>query len=179
MPYMCSKSAIFLESNNTNREDSGLRNTWHEKKNLCTRPFFLRNRSWTILMSAICNAAISRIRIKYPKNTTRKDSIKYNSFISTFRVHSLRGRHKKGRGWGEEEKRRREKGRERRLLPLSPIPLPFSLPPYPLRLSTPATQATTFTESGTFADSGRVEQPLSKTGSSYKRLGPPPRAKKR
>ena len=99
--------------------------------------------------------------------------------FQTFSVHSLRGRHKKGRGRGEGEKRQREKGRERRLLPLSPIPLPFSLPPYPLPLSTPATQATTYTESGTFADSGRVEQINSKTGSSYKRLGPPPRAKKR
>ena len=99
--------------------------------------------------------------------------------FQTFSVHSLRGRHKKGRGRGEGEKRQREKGRERRLLPLSPIPLPFSLPPYPLPLWTPATQATTYTESGTFADSGRVEQILSKTGSSYKRPtpGPPHRAK--
>ena len=99
--------------------------------------------------------------------------------FQTFSVHSLRGRHKKGRGRGEGEKRQRVKGRERLLLPLSPIPLPFSLPPYPLPLSTPATQATTYTESGTFADSGRVEQILSKTGSSYKlpTPGPPHRAK--
>ena len=99
--------------------------------------------------------------------------------FQTSHVHSLRGRHKKGRGRGEGEKRQREKGRARRLLPLSPIPLPFSLPPYPLPLSTPATQVTTYTESGTFADSGRVEQILSKAGSSYKRPtpGPPHRAK--
>ena len=32
-------------------------------------------------------------------------------------------------------------GREKNAYPLSPIPLPFSLPPYPLPLSTPATQA--------------------------------------
>ena len=32
-------------------------------------------------------------------------------------------------------------GREKSAYPLSPIPLPFSLPPYPLPLSTPATQA--------------------------------------
>ena len=94
--------------------------------------------------------------------------------FQTFSLHSLRGRHKKGRGRGEGEKRQREKGRERRLLPLSPIPLPFSLPPYPLPLSTPATQATTYTESGTFADSGREEQIFSKTGSSYKRPTPGP-----
>ena len=97
--------------------------------------------------------------------------------FQTFSVHSLRGRHKKGRGRGEGEKRQRVKGRERRLLPLSPIPLPFSLPPYPLPLSTPATQATTYTESGTFADSGRVEQILSKTSSPYKRPGLPPSEK--
>ena len=101
-----------------------------------------------------------------------------NSF-QTFSVHSLRGRHKKGKGRGEREKRQREKGRERRLRPLSPMPLPFSLPPYPLPLLTPATQVTTYTESGTFADSGRVEQILSKTGSSYKRPGPPSRAKEK
>ena len=141
--------------------------------------FFLEIEVEQFFMSAICNAAISRNRIKYQKNTTRKDRIKYNSFIQTFSVHSLRGRHKKGRGRGEGEKRQRVKGRERRLLPLSPIPLPFSLLPYPLPLSTPATQATTYTESGTFADSGRVEQILSKTGSSYKlpTPGPPHRAK--
>ena len=99
--------------------------------------------------------------------------------FQTFSVHSLRGRHKNWRGRGEGKKRQREKGRERRLLPLSPIPLPFSLPPYPLPLWTPATQATTYTESGTFADSGRVEQILSKTGSSYTlpTPGPPHRAK--
>ena len=99
--------------------------------------------------------------------------------FQTFSVHSLHDSHKKGRGRGEGEKRQREKGRERRLLPLSPTSLPFSLPPYPLPLSTPATQATTYTESGTFADSGRVEQILSKTGSSYKRptAGPPHKAK--
>ena len=99
--------------------------------------------------------------------------------FQTFSVHSLRGGHKKGRGRGEGEKRQRVKGREHRLVPLSPIPLPFCLPLYPLPLSTPATQATTYTESGTFADSGRVEQILSKTGSSYKLLtpGPPPRIK--
>ena len=32
-------------------------------------------------------------------------------------------------------------GREKSAYPLSPIPLPFSLPPYPLPLSTPAKQA--------------------------------------
>ena len=99
----------------------------------------------------------------------------------TFSVHSLRGGHKKGRGRGEGEKRQRVKGRERLLLLLSPIPLHFSLPPYPLPLSTPATQATTYTESGTFADSGRMEQILSKTGSSHKLAspGPPHRPKEK
>ena len=43
-----------------------------------------------------------------------------------------------------------------------------SLPPYPLPLSP------TYTESGTFGDSGRVEQILSKTSSPYKRPGLPP-----
>ena len=32
-------------------------------------------------------------------------------------------------------------GREKSAYPLSPIPFSFSLPPYPLPLSTPATQA--------------------------------------
>ena len=76
-----------------------------------------------------------------------------------------------GRGRGKGEKSEREKGREHRLLPLSPIPLLFSLPPYPLPLSP------TYTESGTFADSGRVEQILSKTSSPYKLPGLPPREK--
>ena len=40
--------------------------------------FFLETEVEQFLMSAICNAAISRNRIKYAKNTTRKDSIKYN-----------------------------------------------------------------------------------------------------
>ena len=43
-----------------------------------------------------------------------------------------------GRGGGRKA-RKRGKGREP--LPLSPLPPPFSLFPYPLRLSTPATQA--------------------------------------
>ena len=34
----CSKSAFFLESYTTNGERSGLRNTWHERKNLRIRP---------------------------------------------------------------------------------------------------------------------------------------------
>ena len=34
----CSKSAFFLESYTTNGERSGLRNTWHERKNLLIRP---------------------------------------------------------------------------------------------------------------------------------------------
>ena len=99
--------------------------------------------------------------------------------FQTFRVHSLRGRRKKGR---EEGRKTSAKGKKEgsAVYSLSPqSPLPFSLPPYPLPVSTPATQTTTYTESGTFADSGRVGQSLSKTGSSYKRLGPPPRAKKR
>ena len=91
--------------------------------------FFLEIEVEQFFMATICNAAISRNRINYSKNTTRKD---------------MRGRHKKGRGRREGEKRQREKGRERRLLPLSSIPLPFSLPPYPLPLSTPATLATTY-----------------------------------
>ena len=51
------------------------------------------------------------------------------------------GRRKKGRGKGEREKRERgEKGREP--LPSFPNPPLFSLPPYPLPLPTPPTQAT-------------------------------------
>ena len=62
------------------------------------------------------------------------------SFVS-LATWSLRGRRKKGRESGEGEKRERgEKGRR----PLSSFPNPplFSLPPYPLPLSTPARQAT-------------------------------------
>ena len=140
--------------------------------------FFLEIEVEQFLMSAICNAAISRNRIKYSKNTTRKDSIKYNSFISAY-IACVVGIKKGGGEGGRKAPKRKRKGAERRLLPLSSILLPFSLPPYPLPLWTPATQATTYTESGTFADSGRVEQILSKTGSSYKlpTPGPPHRAK--
>ena len=49
------------------------------------------------------------------------------------------------RGWDQYSLRgRRKKGRERgseKSTPLSPTPIPFSLFPYPLPLSTPATQA--------------------------------------
>ena len=48
---------------------------------------------------------------------------------------SLRGRRKKGRGKGSGEKGP---------LPSLLVPLLFSLPPYPLPLSTPATQATPY-----------------------------------
>ena len=135
MPYMCSKSAIFLESNNTNGEGSALRNTWQEKKNLCTRHFFLEIEVEQFFMSAICNAAISRNRIKilYAKNTTRNT---IHSF-QTLSVHGLRGRHKKGRGRGEGEKRQRGKGRElsavSSLSPQSPSLFPFLPIPYPFR----------------------------------------------
>ena len=76
-----------------------------------------------------------------------------------------------GRGKGKGEKSEREKGRKDRLLPLSPIPLLFSLPPYPLPLSP------TYTESGTFADFGRLNQILPKTSSPYNRPRLPPSEK--
>ena len=129
-------------------------------------------------MSAICNAAISLNRIKYSKNTTRKDSIKYNSFISAY-IACVVGIKKGGGEGGRKVPKGKRKGAERRLLPLSSIPLPFSLPPYSLPLSTPATQATTYTESGAFADSGRVEQILSRTNLFYKLPGPPLRVKEK
>ena len=54
---------------------------------------------------------------------------------------SLRGWRKKRMGSGKEEKRERgEKGSEP--LPSLPNPLHFPLPPYPVPLSTRATQAT-------------------------------------
>ena len=59
------------------------------------------------------------------------------SFIS-----SLRGRRKKGRGWGKGE---REKGIQSNPIQSNPPPLfPFLPIPYPLPLSTPATQATLY-----------------------------------
>ena len=118
-------------------------------------------------MSAISNAAISRNKIQL-KTLQGKIASNAIHLFQTFNIHRLRGRGKRGRGRGKGEKSEREKGREDRLLPLSPILLLFSLPPYPLPLSL------TYTESGTFADSGRVEQILSKTSSPYKRPGLPP-----
>ena len=55
---------------------------------------------------------------------------------------TMRGRRKKGRGKREEGERKRERGKKGRelLQSLSNPPL-FSLPPYPLPLPTPATQA--------------------------------------
>ena len=52
---------------------------------------------------------------------------------------SLRGRRKKGGGEGEKN----AKAGKRKVSPFPslPNPPPFSLPPYPLPLSTPATQA--------------------------------------
>ena len=97
--------------------------------------FFLEIEVEQFLMSAICNAAISRNRIKilYAKNTTRNT---IHSF-QTFSVHGLRGRHKKGRGRGEGEKRQRGKGRElsavSSLSPQSPSLFPFLPIPYPFR----------------------------------------------
>ena len=52
------------------------------------------------------------------------------------RIDSLRGRRKNGRGGGREKSSKAGKSDA-----LSPIPLLFSLPRYPLPLSTPATQA--------------------------------------
>ena len=51
---------------------------------------------------------------------------------------SLRGRCKKGRERGREKSTKEGKGKG--ALPLSPLPPSFSLFPYPLPLSTPATQ---------------------------------------
>ena len=56
----------------------------------------------------------------------------------SYRKCSLRGRRKKRRGRGRGD-REREKGKDPSLSPQSPSP--FSLLPYPLPLSTPATQA--------------------------------------
>ena len=52
------------------------------------------------------------------------------------RIDSLRGSCKNGRGEGREKSTKAGKSDA-----LSPIPLLFSLPPYPLPLSTPATHA--------------------------------------
>ena len=94
--------------------------------------FFLEIEVEQFLMSAICNAAISRNRIKYSKNATRKDSIKYNSFISAY-IACVVGI-KKGGEEGRKKSAKGKNGRERRLLPLSPIPpsfFPSSLSPTP------------------------------------------------
>ena len=75
------------------------------------------------------SAVIANSKLDYCKDTVNNPMI------------SLRGGRKKRMGSGKEEKRERgEKGREP--YPFSPIPPSFSLPPYPLPLSTPATQAT-------------------------------------
>ena len=63
--------------------------------------------------------------------------------FQTFSVHSLRGRHKKGRGRGEGEKREREKRKGAPSHPFLPNPPPFSLPHYPFDAC--YTQATTYT----------------------------------
>ena len=61
------------------------------------------------------------------------------------KMSSLRGRRKKGRGTGRGrgggKKKSAKAGKRKVPYPLSPTPLLFSLPPYPLPLSTPATQA--------------------------------------
>ena len=49
---------------------------------------------------------------------------------------------KRGGGEGREKSAKGKKGRERRLIPFSPIPLPF---PFLTTVSTPATQARTDT----------------------------------
>ena len=61
----------------------------------------------------------------------------------------LRGRRKKGREMGREKSTKEGKGKGGSL-PLSPLPTPpFSLFPYPLPLSTPATHATMVSAEGT------------------------------
>ena len=59
---MCSKSAIFLENNTSNKERSGLQYTWNEKKNLCST-FLLRNQ-WSLTIFLIRNVAIGQNKIK-------------------------------------------------------------------------------------------------------------------
>ena len=105
--------------------------------------FFLEIEGEQFLMFAICNGAISRNRIKYSKNTTRKDSIKYNSFISAYKA-CVVGIKKEGEREGE--KRQREKGRElsavSSLSPQSPSLFPFLPIPYPFGHLLPRQQHT-------------------------------------
>ena len=90
----------------------------HDKRRkTCVQcPFFLEIEVEQFLMATICNATISRNRIQYPKNTTRKDSIKYNSFISAY-IACVVGIKKGGGEGGRKAPKGKRKGAERRLLP--------------------------------------------------------------
>ena len=76
---------------------------------------------------------------------------------------SLRGGRKKGEGEGRGRKARK-RGKGKGAYPLSTIPLPFSLPPYPLPLSTPATRATIFLEGKTRAEKSVCSPPRKAAG---------------
>ena len=106
----------------------------NKRRKTCVQDiFFLEIEVEQFFMATICNAAISRNRIKYSKNTTRKDSIKYNSFISAY-IACVVGI-KKGGGEGREKsaKGKKEGSAVSSLSPQSPSLFLFLPIPYPFR----------------------------------------------
>ena len=97
---------------------------------------------WLFTVLMLSHVIIGLWSVKFDGSFNNEFAIEWN--ISLGRIlHSLCGRRKKGRGRGGGRKARKKgKGREAGVpYPLSPIPLFFFLPPYPLPFSTPAKQA--------------------------------------
>ena len=131
MPYMCSRSAIFLKSNNTNGEDSRLRNTWQEKKNLCTMPFFLETEVEQFWCPPFVMPQSAETELSTQKTLQGKIASNTIHSFQTFSVHSLRGRQKKGR---EKSAKGKKEGSWAPSPPSLPNPPPFfpsSLSPTP------------------------------------------------
>ena len=98
---------------------------------------------WLFTVSMLSHVIIGLWSVKFDGSFNNEFAIEWN--ISLGRIlHSLCGRRQKGRGRGGGRKARKKgKGKgSRRPLPSPPNPPLFFLPPYPLPLSTPATQAT-------------------------------------
>ena len=97
---------------------------------------------WLFTVLMLSHVIIGLWSVKFDGSFFNEFAIEWN--ISLGRIlHSLRGRREKGRGLGGGRKaRKRGTGKgSRRPLPSLPNPPLFFLPPYPLPLSTPATQA--------------------------------------